>query len=245
MHLLLLLVFVALPLAKLVLTVAWPGLLKRLEGRRTEAHLVSQFGAIQRDTRVSQVGQKLLAGSTLAARFGVLPGPIKNAVALPNGRILLWEGLIEMAGDDTDMLAGVLAHELGHLKHEHFLNRVQWAAMASFILGYLGGGWARRFIQNLAATAISRGFSRRQELEADDTAVHLMRRAGYDPAGLARLLDQLDDGSAPGSLMGTHPDPAARASRIRKKLGLSPKPRAAKKAAPAPPSNVLPFPGRK
>lgn len=233
--------FIALPLLRLLLAIAWPGLLKRLEGRRAERNLVSQFGTGRADARVDKVAARLLVNQELQASFQVLPGPIKNAVALPNGRIFIWEGLLEDTNDDEDMLAGVLAHELGHLRHEHFLARVQWAAMARFALGIVGGGLVRQLLQNAAATAITRGFSRSQELEADETAIGLMESAGYNPAGLVRLLDSIARYSPPSGMLGTHPEPRTRASRIRARLGLEPS-----KAAERPPSEggtVIQFPG--
>ena len=183
--------FIALPLLRLLLAIAWPGLLKKLEGRRAERSLVSQFGTGRADPRIDEIATRLLVNQPIQASFQVLSGPIKNAITLPNGHIYIWEGLLEETQDDEDMLAGVLAHELGHLQHEHFLARVQWAAMARFALGIIGGGLVRQLLQNAVATIITRGFSRAQELEADETAIGIMESAGYNPAGLARLLDSM------------------------------------------------------
>ena len=233
--------FVALPLLRLLLAIAWPGLLKRLEGRRAERNLVSQFGQGRADPRVDEIAARLLSAQKLQASFHVLSGPIKNAITLPNGRIYIWEGLLEDTQDDEDMLAGVLAHELGHLEHEHFLARVQWAAMARFALGIVGGGLVRQFLQNAVATVITRGFSRAQELEADETAIGLMETAGYNPAGLVRLLESIARYSPPSGMLGSHPEPRTRAGRIRARLGME----APKAAAPIPPEGgtVIQFPG--
>ena len=237
--------FVALPLLRLILAIAWPGLLKRVEGKRAEGMLTSQFGKGREDDRVEAIGAKLLSGQNIQASFQVLSGPIKNAVALPNGHIFIWEGLLEETDGDEDMLAGVLAHELGHLEHEHFLTRVQWAAMARFVLGIFGGGLVRQFLQNSAAKVITRGFSRAHELQADETAISLMQEAGYNPVGLVRLLEVLDNYSPPSGLLGTHPEPRTRAVRIRTRLGLEPPAAAAKKDKPVPEGGgtVIPFPG--
>lgn len=246
------LMFVALPLLKLVLVVAWPGLLRRLEGQRASATLIAQFGAIEENERVKSIGTRLLSGTNLTARFGVLQSPIRNAVALPNGHILLWQGLLDDTRNDDDMLAGVIAHELGHLQHGHFLERVQWAALARFIMGIFGGGWMRRLLQSMAATIVTRGYSRAQEHEADEAALRLMQGAGFNPSGLARLLEHLSSTmpDSGGGLMGTHPAASDRAARIRQRLNLpaappSKQPKQPKQRAPAtPPDNVLRFPGR-
>lgn len=240
---LLLLILLLIPLSKLLLAVAWPDLLKRREGRRAEALLVRQFGAVRTSSRVDALGARLQAAHPLGARFGVLRGPIRNAVALPHGQILIWEGLLAATQDDDEMLAGVLAHELGHLKHEHFLSRIQWIAMARFVLGILGGAWAQRMLQSAAANVIARGFSRGQEHEADQAAVTLLRDADVDPAGMIRLLELLSADHRPGGLLGTHPDPDVRVERIRSMLGISP-PEPEQAASPALPDNVLRFPAQ-
>jgi Zn-dependent protease with chaperone function len=238
------LLFVAIPLLKLVAALAWPGLLRRREGQRAEDLLVRQFGEILDDPRMSTVGTRLLDTATMKASFGVLRGPIKNAVALPSGRILVWQGLLDETSDDDDMLAGVLAHELGHLRHEHFLKRVQWAALARFVLGSIGGGWMRSALQGAVATLIARGFSRTQELEADRAAVEIMADAGFNPGGLARLLDLLATTHHPGGLMGTHPEPSDRAARVRELIGIPTAPDTPEPPPADVPDNVLLFPAR-
>ncbi len=235
---LLLLFFVAVPLLKLVLAIAWPGLLKRQEGKRAEQALIQQFGPGKPDPRLDAISERLLAGHSLKATFEVLPGPIRNAVALPNGRIYVWEGILEEAGEDEDMLAGVLAHELGHLYHEHFLIRIQWAAMARFVLGLLGGSWIRWRLQAAAASIVNQGFSRGHELQADDTAIALMQAAGFDPEGMVRLLDRLAMHHRPTGLLGTHPEPSTRAERIRAQLGLEQPPSLPESSG----GTVIPFP---
>ena len=242
------LLLLALPLLRLLVALLWPDVLKRIEGHRSESMLVSQFGEIREDPLVQEVGARLLAARPVRASFGVLSGDLRNAVALPNGRVLVWEGLLKETHGDRDMLAGVLAHELGHLSREHFLHRVQGFALARFVLGLLGGGWLRRALHGAAASVVARGFSRSQEWEADSEALQIMRAAGFNPVGLARLLERLARTRAQvGGFLGSHPDPIDRAQRIRAVLGLpaqtSPLPEEAEEPTEAPvPDNILPFP---
>ncbi|MEL6349714.1 MAG: M48 family metallopeptidase [Myxococcota bacterium] len=224
----LLLLFVALPLIRLIIGLAWPGLLKWIEGRRAESALVSRFGDVHDDPVVSEIGQKLTVSVGVRARFGVLRSPERSAVALPNGRVVLWEGLLEETGDDQDMLAGALALQLGHLSHGHFFERIQWIALARFVLGLFGSGLRRR-LNHITDNIVHHGFPRDLEQQADSAAVSMMEAAGYDPAGLARLLDRL-------ARMRQSGTPNARAGQIRERLTREPRKDRPKNG------EVIPFP---
>ncbi len=236
------LLFIALPLLRLILAIAWPGLLKRVESRSVARMLHAQFGDGQDDPRLTAISARLLADSGLSAHVQLLAGPLRNAVALPDGRIFIWEGLLEETGGDDDMLAGVLAHELGHLQHDHFLEQVQWVAMVRVILGLIGGSLLGHLLRGPAARVITSGFSRASELEADEAAVGLMQAAGYNPAGLVHLLEQLALHTQPGGLLGTHPEPRTRAARLRTRLGIE-APAPASAPEPVEGGTVIPFPG--
>ena len=93
--------------------------------------------------------------------------------------------------EHPDRLAGVLAHELGHLKREHYLGRVYWLALLQFAFGFLARPFVMVFMRQVVFKILAFGFSRVFEHQADDTAVDLMVAADYDPNGLAMLFDDL------------------------------------------------------
>ena len=64
--------------------------------------------------------------------------PIPNAFALPGGKVYLFNGLLAKA-DNADEIAGVLAHELGHLKHRDSMRRLIHNGGTSFLIGLLFG----------------------------------------------------------------------------------------------------------
>jgi predicted Zn-dependent protease len=205
------------PFIKWAIAVRYPQVLKRFEGRRALRMLVEEWGQPKEDARLKRIGRRFTQASKERAVIKALPGKLVNAVALPDRRIFVWQGLLDLVGDDEDMLAGVVAHELGHLSGEHYLQTVRDLTIARFALGMFGGGWFRSMVQNLAMRIVSAGFSREQEEEADQAAVGFMVQAGFDPEGLARLFEALPRGGSQHiGLLGTHPAPRARASRVRR-----------------------------
>lgn len=125
-----------------------------------------------------------------------------NAIALPGGRIVLADELVKLSTND-DALIGVLAHELGHVKHRHSMrNIVQASAVTAFISMWLGD--VSSLVAVVPGTLATLKYSRDLEAEADDYAVSAMRAAQVSTQPMADLFAKLPntDGSA---LMMSHP----------------------------------------
>lgn len=159
------------------------------------------------------------AGYKLLFRGGGAIGP--NAFALPDGTLVLTDELVALAPDDVDMILGVLAHEIGHVHHDHSLRRLYRAAgVAGLILligGDIGAGAEDLLIQGSALLTLS--YSRAHESEADRYSVELMARAGRDPTAIARFFELLmeefgDQGDM--DFLSTHPATAARIAAARR-----------------------------
>lgn len=154
---------------------------------------------------------------TLNFRKGDALGP--NAFALPDGTIVLTDELVAFADDDQVVL-GVLAHEIGHVVHEHSLRQLYRAAgVAGLIMligGDIGSGTEDVLIQGAALLSLS--YSRGAEREADRYSVELMHKAGHDPAAIARffelLRDRLGDASE-ADFLSTHPATPERIEETR------------------------------
>ncbi len=160
-----------------------------------------------------------VSGYTLEFRGGGAIGP--NAFALPDGTVILTDELIDLAPDDLDMIFGVLAHELGHVHHEHSLRRLYRAAgVAGLILligGDIGAGAEDLLIQGSALLTLS--YSRSHETEADRYSVELMAEAGRDPEAIARFFELLVKEFGDGGdmdFLSTHPATAARIAEARR-----------------------------
>jgi predicted Zn-dependent protease len=233
MHLLILLLFIAVPAWRLIRISRQPDRVKCELGERAEYLLSGALGPRRQNERVNRIGGRLAQSARLDVEFFVLPGPMVNAVSLPHGQVYIWQGLLGHTAEDDDMLAGVLAHELGHVIHDHHLRAYEAAAMLSLVLGVLGRPWLRGLSRGLVNQVIQRGFSRSREWEADETAVELMDAAGFGARGLIRLFDTLPRQQAIQGMLGTHPDPDQRAARLREQLG----------EIPRTDEKVIPFPG--
>lgn len=174
--------------------------------------------------------------------FGVRD-PAINAFAMPGGYIGINSGLI-VSSDSESELAGVLAHEIGHVAQRHIArgftqqgqnSGIMMATMAAALLAALAGGSSAGDLASGVAAfgqaaAVSRqlGFSRDAEREADRAGFDMMRKAGYDPAGMARMFgrlmnaSRLNEGAGGGSYVSTHPLSIQRMSDIQGRLNNAP-----------------------
>lgn len=168
------------------------------------------------------------AGSVLRAKSG-LPGYRlhfrssamgPNAFALPGGDIVVFDQLVELAEND-DEVAGVIAHELGHVANRHGVRQLIQSSVVSFVLGiYLGD--ISSIAAGLGALVLESRYSRDFEREADDYAARSMLAAGRGTEPLASMLERMDKahgakGKAASGWEGlsTHPDTAERVTRLR------------------------------
>ena len=221
MHVLVFIIFVLPVVLRFVVAIVYPEQLKQWEGKRAKDMLVQQFGVLEENKLISEIGGRLAKASGIEAQFFLSPSSMVNAGALPDGTIIVWRGLLSQTAHRPDMLAGVLAHELGHLKHDHYLRQVYWVVLLQFVLGVFARPLAGALSRNIAGRMLNMGFSRFRERQADDEAVLIMKEAGFNPQGLIDLFDALAQQSAPMAFLGTHPDPKDRADRIRSQLGVS------------------------
>jgi predicted Zn-dependent protease len=112
-------------------------------------------------------------------------------MALPGGHIYVFDGLIEQART-PDELAGVLAHEIGHVARRDGTRIAVQTAGLSFLFGmmlgdFVGGG----AVVIAARTVLKSSYSRRIETAADAYSVALMAKAGGDPHALAAILARI------------------------------------------------------
>lgn len=157
--------------------------------------------------------------------FDVIDSKEINAFALPGGPTFFYTGLMDRLKTE-DELAGVLGHELTHVRKQHWayayadsqkrnlgLSIILMAARANETLANLVG------ITNDVVFELP--FSRKHETEADDGGFDALVSLGYNPQGLAdtfqMLRDAIKDGTPP-EFFSDHPDDKNRIKRIQEKI---------------------------
>lgn len=146
-------------------------------------------------------------------RVAVVRSKDENALALPGGTILIFQGLLDKA-QGPDEIAGILAHELTHVAERH----VAAAMIRGFGVGLvvmLVTGDSSGMLASGAATLLAGAYSREDEAQADLGAVAMLDRAGIASEGLARFFDRLAGYDAAPEWLSTHPESSARAAAIR------------------------------
>ncbi|MEK6637602.1 MAG: M48 family metallopeptidase [Pseudomonadota bacterium] len=155
-----------------------------------------------------------------------------NAVALPGGTIIIFRGLLQEA-KSPDELAGVIGHEIGHVRNRDVMQSLLRQAGLSVLLGGVGGDAG-----GYANTLVSATYSRDAEAEADAFSIGLMQRANVSPKDTAGFFARLSEGekalgeaAAALGYISSHPMSKTREAMFRK----SANPKAAYTASITPP----------
>lgn len=137
--------------------------------------------------------------------------------------------MLKLVGDDDDLMAAVIGHEIGHLHGKHLTRGRTKAAVIGFIGSLVGlvvdisqakkgvdtGGLGVK-LGTAGALLVNAKFSRDQEREADDLGIARMASAGFNPAAAPRLweLMELQGGGGNGLWMSSHPSSSERHSTL-------------------------------
>jgi Zn-dependent protease with chaperone function len=168
---------------------------------------------------LSKLVNKLQNAASLGIPLSVtvVHRPESNAFAIPGGHIYVFEGLIDKASS-PDELAGVLAHEIGHVAHRDGTRAILQQAGLSFLFGMMLGDFVGGGAVIIAArTVLQSSYSREQEAAADAYGVALMSKAGGDPRALGTLLGKIGGATEPGmKILRDHPDTQARVAAVNR-----------------------------
>lgn len=153
----------------------------------------------------------------------VIASKTTNAFAVPNNHIVLLGGLVAEAEHPSEV-AGILAHEMGHLRHRHSARMLVRQLGVFLLVEVLTGGSS---LGGFGATAVALNYSRDFEREADDYALKLMADAKLDARPVAAFFERLakkEHGYIAQTLeyLGTHPASAGRAAAFAAASGGGP-----------------------
>lgn len=211
-------------------------------GRTVGAVITNKYKVYQNDRAtdyINEMGQTIAMVSDLPETFGgyhflILDSNEINAFAAPGGLIFVSRGLLRCCKNE-DAAAAVLAHEIGHVEYRHGLNAIKKSRITNaFTTGLLEAGKNltnsqvgqltsifEGSIQDITSTLINSGYSRAFEKQADQGAVEILKRSGYNPQGLIDMLKTMETQLKPGGMdfAKTHPAPETRIESITETFG--------------------------
>ena len=211
-------------------------------GRSVAALILSTYPVYENEplTRyINTIGQAVVFSSErpeiyAGYHFLVLDTGEVNAMAAPSGFIFITRGLLERC-DDEEMLASILAHEVGHVCAKHGLRSIKKSRLVD-AFRVIGEEAGRKYaseelaeltaifedvLGDIVATLIERGYDRKFEYEADEMSVEFAAETGYSPQGLLGFLQTMVGDSSAVSGKGwfkTHPTAEERIKRTEKNL---------------------------
>jgi predicted Zn-dependent protease len=199
-----------------------PSLVARMIPRSAEARMgalmTGDFGGRSCSTAEGDAALRILSdklgASAEQADIRVVEMPVVNAVTLPGGHVLLFSGLLDRA-NSADEVAGVLAHELGHVDHRDVLTSLVRQLGLSVVLGGLDGN-----VDGYTNALLSARYSREAEAAADGFAIDALDRARISPVATAYLFQRFAKSEDKGRLAGlvaylaSHPASESRRTRF-------------------------------
>jgi predicted Zn-dependent protease len=198
-------------------------------GQFERRYKLSRDSGIQE--RVKAIGDRIAVVSDrreVPYYFRVIVDKEVNAVSLPGGYVYVNDGLIRKVGSDAE-LAGVLAHEVGHIAARHAVKALE-ANMTYSLISVLIFTQTRvsadmQRAANTVFNLVALGYGRDDELLADRLAVRYMHKAGYDPRALLTFMERLRkiQGSDPMSvsvIFRSHPYVSDRIRNIKQEIAI-------------------------
>jgi Zn-dependent protease with chaperone function len=161
---------------------------------------------------------KRAGGMDMPIEAKVLSGAMPNAFALPGGKVYLLDGLLQRARD-PDEIAGIVAHELAHVRHRDGLRRIIQAGGTSFLIGLLLGDLFGSSALIFATQSIlDASYSREAEQGADAFTVEVMHKLGRSPRPTGELLFRITgaEGKSSITILNSHPLTEDRLAMMKK-----------------------------
>ncbi|HKJ93448.1 MAG TPA: M48 family metallopeptidase [Longimicrobiales bacterium] len=169
------------------------------------------------------VAQQSIRGDEVAFHFGVLDTDDVNAFAAPGGFIFVTRGALKMMDSEAE-LAGVLAHEVGHVDQKHVLNGIRRSSVLKEVKDQtqISGALLDK-ISAFGTSMLFTGLSREDEMQADSLGVMYAAATGYRADGLVQFLKRLEaretaDAANVKASMDTHPPTQERIDALEREM---------------------------
>jgi predicted Zn-dependent protease len=204
-------------------------------GREVAARVIARYGLYENPKLmkyVNLVGQ-VMARTTnrpeLEFHFAVLKTDEINAYAAPGGYVFITHGALLMMQDEAE-LAGVIAHEMGHIVEKHVVKELKIKGSdesAAVGLAAMIGGSSQsartafsQAVDKAMDTLFKDGYKREDETRADKDAVLFCALSGYEPSGLVKYFDRLNAAKGKNTevLDKTHPPLVDRIALLRQTI---------------------------
>ena len=206
-------------------------------GRTISANILGKYDVYENAgaTRyINLVGQSLALASDkpevyAGYHFIILDTDEVNAFAAPGGFVMVTRGLLRCCKNE-DCVAAVLAHEIGHMQLDHNMKAISGSRKTA-LFKVVGTEVAKHYageqlgqvvevfegtIGDIMSTLVDKGYARKQEYAADEAAIEIMKRVGYNPVALKDMLAEMTKalGHESGGFGKTHPKPSDRISEL-------------------------------
>ncbi|PKP57691.1 hypothetical protein CVT91_10050 [Candidatus Atribacteria bacterium HGW-Atribacteria-1] len=168
-------------------------------GKKLSVNIEKKYEAVEdldKNSLLREIGNKLARNSELKGmnyHFKILNIEGPNAFSIPGGYIYVTYDLFDYIQSD-DELAGILAHEIAHVIHNHALKQTRDNTKFT-LLTILAVLLTREpdvgILGKLTTITLLNQYSREYEEEADLTAINLLIKAGYNPVGFLTFLERL------------------------------------------------------
>ena len=143
------------------------------------------------DSQINTMGQKILTENKLPkeVKFNIVESDTVNAYADADNNIVIYTGLLNLVEKD-DELAGIMAHEIGHIMKSHCYKQTFFNLALNIIKSKITNQYAATSAE-LASGLASTKVSREHEYDADYTSADLLYKAGFNPLGLISALNKI------------------------------------------------------
>lgn len=151
----------------------------------------------------------------------------KNAFAVPGGYVYIYTGLLKYLNSEA-ALAGVIAHEIGHVERRHSTRRITSAYGISMVIGLALGNNPNQMVElgaNLFTGLALLANSRSDEDEADEFAVKSLVNSRYYPGSVKFFFEKMkadrlieSGGGGIATFLSTHPDPIERIEMANQRM---------------------------